>query len=58
MRGNPRKLRAIERKLLKLYSAWQETHRVEFAAQSMELMGQILRLNPAYSIRSPFERAF
>lgn len=58
MRTNLRRLRVIERKLLRLYSAWQETHRIEFAARSVELMGQILRLNPHYSIRNPFERAF
>jgi len=58
MRGNLRKLRVIERKLLRLYSAWQETHRMEFAAQSMDLVSQILQLNPNYSIRSPFNRAF
>lgn len=52
------KIRSMERKLLRCYSAWQETHRLEFAAKSMALVGEILRLNPHYSIRSPFERAF
>lgn len=52
------KIRSIERRLLRFYSAWQETHRLEFADKSMELVGEILRLNPHYSIRSPFEQAF
>jgi len=53
-----RKLRSIERKLLRFYSAWQETHRFEFADKWMQLAGEILRINPHYSIRRPFEQAF
>lgn len=53
-----RRLRLIERKLLRFYSAWQETHRLEFVDKSMQLVAEILRLNPHYSIRHPFERAF
>ena len=58
MNNKLRRLRAIERKLLRFYSAWQETHRIEFADKSMQLVREILQLNPSYSIRHPFERAF
>lgn len=58
MSSRLRKIRVIERKLLRLYSAWQETHQLEFADQSIKLAAEILRINPHYSIRHPFERAF
>lgn len=58
MSGKVRKLRATERKLLRFYSAWQETHRLEFADKSMHLFDEMLRLNPHYSIRNPFQQAF
>lgn len=53
-----RKLRIVERKFLRFYSAWQETHEMQFADQWMRLLGELLRLNPRYSIRHPFEQAF
>ena len=52
------KFRSVEKKFLKLYSAWQETHRVELAAQSMKLFGVLQRLNPHYSVRDLFQQAF
>lgn len=53
-----RKERSIERKFLRLYSAWQETHRLEFAYGWMRLLGELERLNPRYSVRHPFDQAF
>ncbi len=53
-----RKLRVLERRFLKCYSAWQETHRLEFADAWMKLLGELLSLNPRYSARHPFQQAF
>ena len=57
-RTRARKFRFLERKFLRLYSAWQETHRLELAAQWLILIGELLKLNPQYSFRFPFQRAF
>lgn len=53
-----RKLRSLEAKFLRSYSAWQETHRMEFAAACVTLLGELIRLNPSYSVRHPFQQAF
>ncbi|MBI4115709.1 MAG: hypothetical protein HY447_03940 [Candidatus Omnitrophica bacterium] len=53
-----RNLRSLEGEFLRFYSAWQETHRMEFADRWMRLLGELLRLNPSYSVRHPFDRAF
>ncbi len=53
-----RKFRVMERRFLRLYSAWQETHRLELAQGCIKLLGELLKLNPSYSLRHPFERAF
>jgi len=53
-----RRIRSLERKFLGFYSAWQETHQWEFADKWMCLLSELLRLNPRYSVRHPFKRAF
>lgn len=53
-----RKTRSVEKQFLKIYSAWQETHRHEFAQSCMKLLAELLRLNPKYSVRHPFDQAF
>ena len=53
-----RKTRTLERKFLRLYSAWQETHRLELVIAWMTLLGELLKLNPGFSIRQPFQQAF
>jgi len=53
-----RKLRVLERKFLRTYSAWQETHRLELADAWLSLLGELLRLNPRFSVRHPFQQAF
>ena len=58
MTARHREARSLERLLLRYYSAWQETHRIEFAERWMTLLGKLLRINPHYSIRQPFQRAF
>lgn len=53
-----RKARSLERKFLRFYSAWQETHELELAEHWMTLLVELLRLNPGYSVRKPFQQAF
>jgi len=53
-----RRARSLERKFLQTYSAWQETHRLEQADRWMFLLGELLKLNPSYSVRCPFQGAF
>ena len=58
MTARLREARLLERSLLKYYSAWQETHRIEFAERCMTLLGKILRINPHYSVQQSFRQAF
>lgn len=53
-----RKARSLEARFLQFYSAWQENHQMELADRWMTLVGEIIKLNPSYSIRRPFQRAF
>lgn len=57
-RSKLRRFRVMERRFLRLYSVWQETHRMEIAAQWLILVGKLLKLNPAYSVRLSFQKAF
>ena len=58
MNHKDRKLRFVEKKFLAVYSAWQETHRIELVLRCLVLLAELLKLNPHYSIRHPFEQAF
>ena len=49
------KFHALERKFRRIYSAWEATHRVEFAAQWLALVGELLRLNPNFSVHFPYQ---
>ena len=53
-RRQRRKFNSLERKFRRIYSAWEETHRVEFAAQWLTLVGELLRLNPNFSVHFPY----
>jgi len=58
MNRKSQKFRFVEKKFLGLYSAWQETHRSELALGCMTLLAELVKLNPHYSVRRPFEGAF
>ena len=53
-----RRIRDLETKFLRLYSAWQETHRLELVLICLSVFAELLKLNPHYSIRNPFQQAF
>ncbi|HLD70107.1 MAG TPA: hypothetical protein VJA17_05010 [Candidatus Omnitrophota bacterium] len=57
-RESARKFRAKERRLLKLYSLWQETRREEVQRQCLGLLMQIMALKPHFSLRHEFDKAF
>lgn len=58
MTENARKLRSKANELLKLYSLWHETHRDEFERRCIRLLGEILLMEPGFSLRRQFQRAF
>ena len=58
MTAKVRKTRFLEKRFLQVYSAWQETHRLELASRCMTLLGELLKVNPRYSAREPFQTAF
>ena len=58
MRGSARKFRAKERRLLQLYSQWQETRRVDLQKRCLGLLREILSLEPRFSLRGEFDQAF
>lgn len=53
-----RRARSLEKKFLQTYSVWQETHQLEQADRWMSILGELLKLNPHYSVRHPFQGAF
>jgi hypothetical protein len=48
----------LETKFWQLYSAWEETHELTYAARWSRLLGELQKLNPRYSFRHPFDQAF
>jgi len=58
MRRSARKYKAKARRLLQLYSLWQETRREELQQKWMGLLGEILDLEPEFSLRREFQNAF
>ena len=58
MKGNARKFRAKEKRLLQLYSLWHETRREEIQRRCLGLLGELLSLEPRFSLRHEFQLAF
>ena len=58
MTQKARRFRTLENRFLAVYSAWQETHRLELATESLRMLGELISLNPRYSFRHSFDRAF
>ncbi|MBI2166794.1 MAG: hypothetical protein HYU34_00965 [Candidatus Omnitrophica bacterium] len=58
MTQRARKFRSLEDRLLQLYSTWQKTHQLQLAVACLKLLTQLMELNPHYSFRHPFDRAF
>ena len=46
------------KKLLQLYSLWQETRRMEVQEKCMGLLGEILDADPKFNPRREFQNAF
>jgi len=55
---NVRRSHSKQRRLLQLYSLWQETRDDELEGECLKLLGQILRSNPRYRLRQAFRVAF
>jgi len=58
MKRSARKFNAKARRLLKLYSLWQETRREDLQIKCMGLLGEILAIEPAFNLRGEFQTAF
>ena len=58
MKGNVRKLQAKAKRLLRLYSLWHETHSDEVQRKCMLLLSEILVVEPRFSLRREFQKAF
>ena len=59
MRGNVlNRVRMKERRLLRLYSLWHETHSEGIRQKCLALLGEIVSLDPAFSLRVEFQAAF
>lgn len=58
MRGSARRIRVKARRLLRLYSLWHETHRGEIQRQCEGLLREILNIDPRFSLRHEFQKAF
>lgn len=58
MKGNVRKLQAKARRLMRLYSLWHETHREDVQQKCIMLLSEILAVEPRFSLRREFQKAF
>lgn len=58
MKENALSLEMKARKLMKLYSQWHETHNDEIRRKYLLLLGEILAIEPRFSLRREFQRAF
>ena len=58
MRGNARKFRVKARRLLRLYSQWHETHREDLQQKCLILLSEIQAVEPRFSLRNVFDKAF
>jgi len=58
MKGNARRFKTKAKKLLRLYSLWQETRREDIQRQCLGLLGEILIREPRFNLRQEFQEAF
>lgn len=52
------RVRIQERRLMRLYSLWHETHQEDYEKQYLSLLGEILSKDPAFNPRHDFQAAF
>jgi hypothetical protein len=50
--------RAKARRLLRLYSLWHETNSIEIQRKCLALLGEILAIDPGFSLQKEFKSAF
>ncbi len=58
MKRNARKFKVKARRLLRLYSLWQETRRDDLQQKCMDLLGEVLDMEPGFNLRREFQNAF
>lgn len=52
------RVRTQERRFMRLYSLWHETHHEDYERQYLSLLGEILAKDPAFNPRHDFQAAF
>lgn len=58
MKGNARKFESKAKQLMRLYSLWHSTHREEVQQKCIMLLSEILAVEPRFSLRREFRKAF
>ena len=58
MKESARRLQAKAKRLMQLYSLWHETHSDKVRRQCMLLLGEILAVEPHFSLQQEFQKAF
>ncbi|MDP3919775.1 MAG: hypothetical protein Q8R76_03095 [Candidatus Omnitrophota bacterium] len=53
-----RRFRAKARRLLQLYSRWQETRQDDLQQKCLGLLSEILVIQPTFNLRQEFQEAF
>ena len=59
MKGSVRsKFQTKAKRLMQIYSLWHETHEARLEHQYLRLLGEILQLEPGFSLKQEFQKAF
>ena len=58
MKRSARKFQVKAKRLLRLYSLWQETRREDLQQKCMGLLAEILDMEPSFNLRGQFQDAF
>ena len=58
MKRSARRFKTKAKRLLRLYSLWQETRREDLQQKCMGLLGEILEVEPGFTLRNEFQNAF
>ncbi len=58
MKRSASKFKTKAKRLLKLYSLWQETRREDVQQKCVGLLGEILDIEPGFNLRREFQIAF
>ena len=58
MKENVLRSNVKTRRLMQLYSVWQETRREEIQQKCLALLGDVIATDPNFNLRQEFQKAF